>query len=270
MQRMPHKLIHALILRRGNRHHRNPEHGLHPIDVDGTVILLHLVHHVECHHHGHIHHQQLNGQIQIALDIRGVHDIDDRLRLVLQDKISGDDFLAGIGRHRIYAGKVCDQRVRMPLDRPILSVHCDARKIPDVLICAGQLIEQCRLAAVLIAHKCEGENRSLRQRLSISLVMVETAVLAESRMVRRLNLLHPDMLVGSLRDPSHPDLSGVVQPQRQLIAVNLQLHRISHRRKFHDCRLRSRNHTHVQKMLTERPLASDLRDHGTLSNLQIL
>ena len=158
----------------------------------------------------------------------------------------------------------------MPLDRPILSVHCDARKIPDVLICAGQLIEQCRLAAVLIAHKCEGENRSLRQRLSISLVMVETAVLAESRMVRRLNLLHPDMLVGSLRDPSHPDLSGVVQPQRQLIAVNLQLHRISHRRKFHDCRLRSRNHTHVQKMLTERPLASDLRDHGTLSNLQIL
>ena len=64
----------------------------------------------------------------------------------------------------------------MPADRAALPVDRDAREISDVLIGAGQLVEQCRLAAVLIACQRKCKNRSLRQRVLARLHMIAAAL----------------------------------------------------------------------------------------------
>ena len=46
--------------------------------------------------------------------------------------------------------------------------------------------------------------------------------------------------------------------------MNLDLHGIAHRRELHDCHPGSGNDTHIQKMLTQGALASDLRDQECL------
>ena len=97
MDRVLRDLLDALVLHRGDRDDRHAEQRLHAVDIDGPAVSADLVHHIEGHHHGHVHFQQLHRQIQVPLDIRGVHDINDRLRLLLQHEIAGDDLLAAVG-----------------------------------------------------------------------------------------------------------------------------------------------------------------------------
>lgn len=77
------QLVHALVLGGGDGDHRHAQHGLHGVDVNGALIAHQLVHHVQRHHHGDAHLQKLHGQVQVPLDVGGVHDIDDGLGLVL-------------------------------------------------------------------------------------------------------------------------------------------------------------------------------------------
>ena len=83
MNRVAHQLIDALILCRGDRNHRNPQHLFHPVDIDRAAVSAQLIHHIECNHHGNIHLQQLHREIEIALDVRRVHDIDDGSWLII-------------------------------------------------------------------------------------------------------------------------------------------------------------------------------------------
>lgn len=46
MDRMADQLVYALILGSGNRHHRDAQHLFHAIDVDGSIVLPELIHHV--------------------------------------------------------------------------------------------------------------------------------------------------------------------------------------------------------------------------------
>ena len=268
MDGMTHEFIDAFILCRRNRNDRDAEHLLHSVDVDGPVVFHDLVHHVQGHDHRHIHFEKLHCKIQIALDVRRIDDIDDCLRFVDQDKIPGDDLLTAVRRHGINAGKIRDHRLRMSLDRTVLAVNRDTRKISHMLIGAGQLIEQRRLAAVLVSHECKGENRSLRKRCPVSLAMI-FSVLAESRVICVLDGLDSLVLIASFFDEIDPDLLRIGKPQRQLISMNLQLHRVAHRRKFHHRELCSRDDAHVEEMLPESAFAPDRPDDCILTNLQI-
>ena len=108
VHRMPHQLVHALIVCRGDRYDRHAEHGFHGVDVHGAAVPGQLVHHIERDDHRGLHLQQLHRQIQVAFDIRSVDDVDDRLRFVLQHEIAGHQFFAGIRRHRVDAWKIRD------------------------------------------------------------------------------------------------------------------------------------------------------------------
>ena len=90
------KFIDALSRRCRNRHHRCTEHLFHRIDINVSAIVGDLIHHVQGNHHRYAHLQQLHRQVQVPLYIRRVHDIDDCVRLLLQYKVAGYDFLAGI------------------------------------------------------------------------------------------------------------------------------------------------------------------------------
>ena len=44
-------------------------------------LARYLVHHVQRQHHGHLQLQQLQGQVEVPLDVGGVHNVDDAVRL---------------------------------------------------------------------------------------------------------------------------------------------------------------------------------------------
>ena len=88
------QLVDALILRRGDGDDRDAQHGFHLIDLDRAAVSGHFVHHIQRDHHGDAHLQQLHGQVQIALDIGGVHDVDNGMGLILKDKIPGNQLFA--------------------------------------------------------------------------------------------------------------------------------------------------------------------------------
>ena len=108
MDRMPDQLIHALVLCGGDRNDRHPQHVLHGVDIYRAAVGIDLIHHVEGNNHRHIHFQQLHRQIQIALDIGRIDDIDDAVGLFLQHKVPRYQFFTGIRRHGINTRQVGD------------------------------------------------------------------------------------------------------------------------------------------------------------------
>ncbi len=134
MERMGDKLVNTLIFSRGDGHNRDAKHGFHLIDADGASVLAHLVHHVQRQNHGLIQFHELHGKIQVPLNICCVHDIDNTARVLLEDKISRDKLLAGVGRHGIYAGQIGHKGIGPALDRPVLAVYRNTRKVADMLV----------------------------------------------------------------------------------------------------------------------------------------
>ena len=94
MDRMIDELVNALVFRGGDRQHGHAEHRLHPVHIDGAAVARYLVHHVQRHHHRHVHFHELHGEIEVPLDVRGVHDVDDRAGLFVQHEAAGYDLLA--------------------------------------------------------------------------------------------------------------------------------------------------------------------------------
>ena len=265
---MTHQLVHALVLRRRDRHDRHAQHALHRVDVHRAAVAGQLVHHVQRHDHRHVHLQQLHRQIQIALDVRRVDDVDDGLGLSLQHEIARDELLARIRRHRIDARQVGDQRVLLPADLAVLAVDRHAGEIAHVLVGAGQLVKERRLTAVLVADERKAQQRAVRQRLARALG-VELSFFAETRVIRGLPLRPLRALVGNALDPRDRDLFRVGKTQRQLIAVDAQLHRVAHRRKLDHRRLRAGDDPHVQKMLPQGAFAAHGFDASGLTRAQL-
>ena len=71
-------------------------------------------------------------------------------------------------------------------------------------------------------------------------------------------------------DGDHADLRGIGQTQRQLIAVDLQLHGVAHGGEFHQCYIRAGDQPHIQKVLPQRPLSPYIRDTARLTNVQFV
>ena len=87
----------ALIPGSGNGNHRNTQQMLQRVDINVSAVLLDLVHHVQRNHHGGVHLQQLHGQVEVAFNIGGVHDVDDGGGFLLQHEIAGNDLLTAVG-----------------------------------------------------------------------------------------------------------------------------------------------------------------------------
>ena len=94
VDRVVHQLLNALVFGRGDRHDRDAQHRLHGVYIHRAAVADHFIHHVQRHHNGDIHFKQLHGQIHVPLDIGNVDDVDDALRLLVQDKVAGDQLLA--------------------------------------------------------------------------------------------------------------------------------------------------------------------------------
>ncbi len=256
MKGVVHQLVRPFILDRRHRHHRDPQHGLHLIDPDGAAVSPDLIHHIQGKHNGNVQLHELHGQVQIPLDVGGIHNIDDPLGMLFQHKFPGHHLLAGIGRHGIDPRQICDQRIAVSLDHPVLPVHRDPRKIAHMLVGACKLVKKRGLPAVLVARQGKGQKRTVRQRMLRPLLMkssalpqarvLDTPLLADT--LPGLRLLVPDML--------DPNFFRVRQTQRQLISVDHKFHRVAQRSVFDQYNIRPRNDPHIQKMLSQRALAA--------------
>ena len=120
-------------------------------DVDLVAALAHDVHHVHGHDHRDAQLGQLRGQVQVALEVRAVHDVEDGVRALVDQIVAGDDLFERVRAERVDAGKVHDDNVVMLFQAAFLFLDRDARPVAHKLIGAGQRIEQRCLAAVRVA-----------------------------------------------------------------------------------------------------------------------
>jgi len=132
----------------------------------------------------------------------------------------------------------------MTFYRSVFPVDRHSRKIAYMLVRTGQLIKQCSFSTILVTDKCIGQLFLLRQRLSVSLHMV-LSFFPKSRMYRFVDIFCALMSARTLTDQFNFNLLRIRKPQCQLISMNLQFHRISHRCKFNDGYLCPRYYSHI-------------------------
>ena len=274
MDCMTHQLVHALVFCRRDGHYRNAQISFHLVDMYGTAVTPHLVHHIERQHHGDPQFHQLHGQIEIPLDIGGVHDIDNTRRFFAYDKLSCDDLLRTVGGHGIDTRQIGDLRLRVAPDGAAFPVHRHPRKVPHMLVCAGELIKERGLAAILVARQSEGQHAPLGQGIAVPPGVI-SAALPQARMLRPG--LPSVRFIGESRisfclfpNRGHLYFCRVVKPQCQLVAVDQQLHRIPHRGELDKLHLRAGDQSHIQKMLSEGAFPAHRFDLCRLSDLQII
>ena len=87
------ELRHAVGRRRADGDDRNAERLCHFLHVDTAAVSGQLVHHVERQNRRHAQRQKLQCQIEVPLQIRRVDDVDDTVRLLVEDKVARDDLL---------------------------------------------------------------------------------------------------------------------------------------------------------------------------------
>ena len=93
VHRVAHELVDALLVRGRDRYDGNAEHRFHFIDADRAAVAAHLVHHVQCEHDRRVQLHQLHCEIEVALDVRRIGNVDDACRLLLENELARDDFL---------------------------------------------------------------------------------------------------------------------------------------------------------------------------------
>ena len=197
-------------------------------------------------------------------------DVDDAVGLLLQDEIAGHDLLAGIGRERVDARQIGDSGLGMAADDAVLAVHRHAGEIAHVLVGTRQLVEQRRLAAVLVAGQRKGQRRALGQgRARLARVVAgRFAKLAHAGVGHRgVARLAAGGAVGVVH-VVHRDLGRVVQAQRQLIAAQLHLHGVAHRGHLAQRHLGAGGQAHVQQVVAQLACAAHRADHSVLADLQ--
>ena len=104
--------IHAVT--GGDRDHRYAQLSGQPAAVNRIPLLFHLVHEVYSQHHRPFQLQQLHGQIQVPLQVGGVYDVDDGVRLLLEDEFPGHHLLHGVGREGVDARQVHHREAQLP------------------------------------------------------------------------------------------------------------------------------------------------------------
>ena len=128
--------------------------GAQLLQVDLVAVLAHQVDHVHSHDHRDAQLDQLGGQVQVALDVGAVDDVQDGVGLLLDQISTGDDFLQRVRRQRVDTGQVLDDDILVALQLAFLLFHGNAGPVADVLVGAGQVVEQGRFTAVRVAGKC--------------------------------------------------------------------------------------------------------------------
>ena len=153
LHRALRRFHHAVALERGNLDHRHAEVVGELRRVDAVAVPADDIHHVQRDDHRNPQLSELRGQIQVALQIGCVDDVEQRVRALVDQHVAGDDFLHRVRAEGINARKVGDDDVLFALEAAFLLFNRNARPVADELVGAGQRVEQRCLAAVRVTGK---------------------------------------------------------------------------------------------------------------------
>ena len=76
------------------------------LHVELVATFAQFVIHVEGDNHGHVHVDELGGQVEVTLQVGGIDDVDDKVGVLLDDVLSYIELLGGVGREGIGAGQI--------------------------------------------------------------------------------------------------------------------------------------------------------------------
>ncbi len=141
----------AMAYRGHHGHAQQPREHLH---VDLHLVGLGDVVHVQRHHHGHTQLQQLRGEVQVPLQVRGIDHVDHCVDLAGEHEVPRDDLFGRVGGQAVGARKV--DHVDLPAvdaGAACLGFHGHAGVVGDLLPASGQAVEDGGLPGVGVARQ---------------------------------------------------------------------------------------------------------------------
>ena len=98
MDRELGRLLDARAVQCGDLHCLTAEVLLDLVEADLVAVLLHDVHHVDRHHDRNTELLQLCGEVQVTLEVGTIHDVQDRIRLRVDEIVSRYNLLQCVWR----------------------------------------------------------------------------------------------------------------------------------------------------------------------------
>ena len=163
------ELLDALVLKGRDHHDRATELLGQLFSVDLIAVLLDQVGHVEGNDHRQAGLDDLKRQVQIALEVGGIDNLDDDIGLAAHEVIARALLLGAVGGKRVDAGEVRNGDVLVTQKLGFLFLNRDAGPVANVAVGAGDQVEKRGLAAVGVTRQ---RDMDLRIRHSILLPCV--------------------------------------------------------------------------------------------------
>ena len=105
------QLLDTLVLKGRDHHNRAAELLGKLVRVDLVAVLLDQIGHVEGDDHGQAGLDDLKRQVQVALEVGGIDNLDDNIGLAAHEVIARALLLGAVGGKRVDAGEVRDGNV---------------------------------------------------------------------------------------------------------------------------------------------------------------
>ena len=140
-------------LQSGDLHHLAAQLPGQLLGVDAVTVLLHHIHHVDGHHNGNAQLGELRGEVEVALQVGAVDDIQNGIGTLLDQVVTGYHLLQRVGGQGVDAGQVHDHHIVVLLQLALFLLHRDAGPVTNELIGAGESVEKGGLAAVGVTRQ---------------------------------------------------------------------------------------------------------------------
>ena len=142
LNRPLHQKIGISIAEGGNFHHGHAHALFQQLRVYPFAALFQNVRHVQSHDKRDIQLHQLRGEVEIALEIGRIDDVDDAVGTFVEDKIPRDHLLGRIGRKGINPGQIDDiDGLRSLFIDSLPLIDGDAGPVSHVCAAARQSVE---------------------------------------------------------------------------------------------------------------------------------
>ena len=241
-------------------------------DVDLVALGLELVEHIEGHDGPEVHVDELGREVEVALDIGSVDDIDDDVGHGVDEVLADIKFLRRIGREGVGARQVDEgDFVAVVGEMAFLGIHRHTAVVTDVLMTARGNVEKGGLAAVGVAD--EGHADDMAPLLGdMGQGLVQQGLVHPVRAGSRLE--SPKVLVGveglrGLGLGDDIDIERLGAPQGDLVAQHLILDRVLQRGAEHATHALPADEPHLYQALAEAAVAVDAHDDAALARLEI-
>ena len=147
------KLVDPLVFQGGDHEHRATEPAGESAGVDLVAVFLHEVGHVECHDNGQARLDDLEREIEVALEIGGVDQLDDDVGLAAHQIIAAHALLGAVRGERVDTGEVRHDDALVAREARLLLLNRHAGPVAHVAVLAGDQVEEGCFSAVGVTRQ---------------------------------------------------------------------------------------------------------------------